>query len=86
MALYPETPFSSISRPCLTSPARSFLNSSFNGTASSRARELRPTALVHPDDAARLGVGDGDVLRLGNGRGTVRLHAKISQATATGQN
>ena len=67
-----------------TSPARSFLNSSFNGTASSRAREGRPTALVHPDDSARLGVGDGDILRLGNGRGTVRLHVRLSEAVRPG--
>ncbi len=64
-----------------TSPARNFLNSSFNGTATSRAREARPTALLHPDDAARLGVEDGDIVRLGNGRGSVRLHAKLSSAT-----
>ncbi len=67
-----------------TSPARSFLNSSFNGTATSRARERRPTALMHPDDAARLGVEDGDIVRLGNGRGSVRLHAKVSQAVRPG--
>ena len=67
-----------------TSPARSFLNSSFNGTATSRAREGRPTALLHPDDAALLRVSDGDVVRLGNGRGSVRLHAKLSEAVRPG--
>jgi anaerobic selenocysteine-containing dehydrogenase len=67
-----------------TSPARSFLNSSFNGTPSSRAREGRPTALVHPQDAARLEVGDGDILRLGNARGSVRVHAKVSEAVRPG--
>jgi anaerobic selenocysteine-containing dehydrogenase len=67
-----------------TSPARNFLNSSFNGTATSRAREGRPTALVHPQDAAQLGLSDGDVLRLGNGRGSVRLHAKITEAVRPG--
>jgi len=67
-----------------TSPARNFLNSSFNGTASSRVREGRPTALVHPSDAAKLGVGDGDVLQLGNGRGWVRLHAKLTERVRPG--
>jgi anaerobic selenocysteine-containing dehydrogenase len=67
-----------------TSPARNFLNSSFNGTATSRAREGRPTALIHPDDAVRLGVEDGDVVRLGNGRGSVRLHAEVSEAVRPG--
>ncbi len=60
-----------------TSPARSFLNSTFNETASSRAREDRPCVCVHPDDAAALGVSDGDKVILGNTRGQVRLHAKL---------
>ena len=67
-----------------TSPARNFLNSSFNGTATSRQREGRPTALVHRDDALALGVADGDVLRLGNARGSVRLHVKLSEAVRPG--
>ncbi|MDE3175475.1 MAG: molybdopterin-dependent oxidoreductase, partial [Pseudomonadota bacterium] len=49
-----------------TSPSRGFLNTSFNGTPGSRAREVRPTALLHRQDAARLGVDDGAILRLGN--------------------
>ncbi len=68
----------------ITSPARNFLNSSFNGTATSRARESRPTALVHPQDAARLGLSDGELLRLGNGRGSVRVHAKLSETVRPG--
>ena len=42
-----------------TSPARNFLNSSFNQTATSLAREGRPTALMHPDDMAGLGLERG---------------------------
>jgi anaerobic selenocysteine-containing dehydrogenase len=67
-----------------TSPARNFLNSSFNQTATSLARERRPTALLHPDDAASLGVTDGDVVRLGNARGTVKLHARLFEGAARG--
>ncbi|HUR43462.1 MAG TPA: molybdopterin oxidoreductase family protein [Aestuariivirga sp.] len=59
-----------------TSPARTFLNSSFNETPSSRKREGRPTVLVHPDDLAALGVADGARLRMGSARGEVTLHAK----------
>ena len=59
-----------------TSPARGYLNSSFNETPTSREREGRPTALIHPDDMARLGLGDGDAIRMGNERGEVRLWAK----------
>ena len=58
-----------------TSPARTFLNSSFNETPSSRKREGRPTVFVHPDDMAALGIIDGDKVRLGSARGTVTLHA-----------
>ena len=60
-----------------TSPARNFLNSSFTETRTSRARENRPTVLIHPDDAQTLSVADGDVVLLGNTRGRTRLHARI---------
>jgi anaerobic selenocysteine-containing dehydrogenase len=60
-----------------TSPARSFLNSTFNETAASVAREGRPMVMMHPDDAGALGVGDGDRVTLGNKRGEVRLHAQL---------
>jgi anaerobic selenocysteine-containing dehydrogenase len=60
-----------------TSPARSFLNSTFNETSSSRVREGRPRVLIHPDDAQAAGVADGDKLVLGNLRGQVRIHAQV---------
>jgi anaerobic selenocysteine-containing dehydrogenase len=61
----------------VAAPARQFLNTSFTETPSSRTREGRPTALIHPEDAARLGVHDGTRLRLGNARGEVVLHARL---------
>jgi anaerobic selenocysteine-containing dehydrogenase len=60
-----------------TSPARGFLNSTFNETPTSLAQEKRPTVMIHPDDAEPLGIGDGDYVVLGNTRGQVRLHAKL---------
>ncbi len=60
-----------------TSPARSFLNSSFTETPSSIKREGRPELLIHPDDAAALGLVDGDRVEIGNPRGEVVLHAKL---------
>ncbi|MEW9807534.1 molybdopterin-dependent oxidoreductase [Mesorhizobium sp. ZMM04-5] len=61
-----------------TSPARSFLNSSFAETQSSRTKEGgRPELLVHPDDAAALGIASGDRVEIGNARGEVVLHAKL---------
>jgi anaerobic selenocysteine-containing dehydrogenase len=58
-----------------TSPARGYLNSSFNETPTSREREGRPTALIHPNDMARLRLSDGDQIRMGNERGEIRLWA-----------
>ncbi len=60
-----------------TSPARGFLNSTFNETPTSIAQEKRPTVLIHPDDAAALAIGDGDYVVLGSTRGEVRLHARL---------
>lgn len=61
----------------VTAPARQFLNTSFTETPTSQKREGRPTALVHPDDAGRLGVVDGGRITLGNERGQVTLHARL---------
>jgi anaerobic selenocysteine-containing dehydrogenase len=60
-----------------TSPARGFLNSTFNETPTSLAQEKRPTVMMHPDDAREAGIGDGDLVALGSTRGEVRLHARL---------
>jgi anaerobic selenocysteine-containing dehydrogenase len=60
-----------------TSPARGFLNSTFNETPTSLAQEQRPTVMIHPDDARACDITDGDYVVLGNKRGEVRLHAKL---------
>jgi anaerobic selenocysteine-containing dehydrogenase len=67
-----------------TSPARNFLNSSFTETPSSRSREQRPEVLINPGDADKLGISDGDVLRLGNERGQTRLHARRFEGVRPG--
>ena len=68
----------------VTAPARQFLNTSFTETPTSRRREGRPTAMLHPADAARLGIAAGDRLRLGNARGEVVLHAAIGEGQQPG--
>ena len=60
----------------VTAPARQFLNSTFTETLTARKREGRPQALISPEDGARFGVGDGALIRLGNARGEVVLHAR----------
>jgi anaerobic selenocysteine-containing dehydrogenase len=59
-----------------TSPARTFLNSTFNETPSSRKREGCPTVFVHPEDLSAYGLIDGDKVKLGSARGQVTLHCK----------
>ncbi|NML74125.1 molybdopterin oxidoreductase family protein [Rhizobium sp. S-51] len=67
-----------------TSPARNFLNSTFAETTTSREKEGRPQVMVNPADAARLSIADGDVVRIGNGRGTLRIHASVTEAVKPG--
>jgi anaerobic selenocysteine-containing dehydrogenase len=75
----PEKPFRLVA-----APARGFLNSSFSETPTSRARERRPTALLHPDDCAALGVAEGDRVELGNERGKVLVHVRPRAGQARG--
>ena len=44
-------------------------------------REERPTALLNPDTMAQLGLADGDLVRIGNERGSVVLHVKARPAS-----
>ena len=67
-----------------TSPARSFLNSTFVETPGSLAREVRPELMLHPDDAAALGLADGDRVEIGNRRGEIVLHAKLAAGQKRG--
>ncbi|OGK97131.1 MAG: hypothetical protein A3D33_20590 [Candidatus Rokubacteria bacterium RIFCSPHIGHO2_02_FULL_73_26] len=68
----------------VAAPARAFLNSTFTETPGSLRREGRPTALLHPDDCAALGVAEGDRLVLGNARGRVTVHARPRAGQARG--
>ena len=59
----------------MAAPARQFLNSTFTEMPTSRKREGRPAALLHPEDLEALGVEPGQAVRLGNVRGSVVVHA-----------
>jgi anaerobic selenocysteine-containing dehydrogenase len=67
-----------------TSPSRSFLNTSFNETPSSQAREGAPTVMIHPMDAASLDISDGDAVTLGNMRGETTLTARLFDGVRRG--
>ncbi len=67
-----------------TSPARSFLNSSFTETPGSLQREGRPTVKIGGDDARALGLADGDRARIGNEQGETILHVEIEDGPRPG--
>ena len=67
-----------------TSPSRSFLNTTFNETPSSQAREGRASVMIHPLDAASLGIGEGDAVTLGNTRGETSLIATLFDGVRRG--
>jgi anaerobic selenocysteine-containing dehydrogenase len=67
-----------------TSPARSFLNSSFTETPGSQRRVGKPSCFVHPRDAAAANIADGDPVVLGNRRGEVELTACIFEGIQPG--
>jgi anaerobic selenocysteine-containing dehydrogenase len=68
----------------VAAPARNFLNTSFTETPTSRRREGRPTALLHPEDAARLGVEEGGLIALANGQGEVVVHVRLAEGMQPG--
>jgi anaerobic selenocysteine-containing dehydrogenase len=75
----PERPFRLVA-----APARTFLNSTFTETPGSLRRERRPTALLHPEDCAALGVAAADRVRLGNDRGQVIVRVEPRQGQQRG--
>jgi anaerobic selenocysteine-containing dehydrogenase len=68
----------------VTAPARSYLNSTFTETPTSRKREQRPTALIHPEDCAALGITTGDRIEVGNARGAIVVHANTFDGVQRG--
>ena len=68
----------------VAAPARQYLNTTFTEMPTSRRKEGRPMALLNPDDAARLGIEPDDLVRLGNQRGTVLVHAGLREGQQPG--
>ena len=60
----------------VAAPARQFLNTSFTETPGSQEREGRPTALIHPDDCQRLGIGAGERVRVGSRQASIVVRAR----------
>lgn len=68
----------------VTAPARHYLNSTFNETATSARRERCPSVMLHPADAAGLGLDDGDIASLGNDRGELSLAVELFDGVQRG--
>ncbi len=67
-----------------TSPARNFLNSSFSETKTSRQKEGRPEVMINPFDAEANGIVSGDLVHIGNVRGDLRIHARVTTEVKPG--
>jgi anaerobic selenocysteine-containing dehydrogenase len=63
----------------VAAPARSYLNTSFTETPSSRAREGRPSVKLHPQTCAVHGLAEGDRLRIGNDLGSIVLPVELAE-------
>jgi anaerobic selenocysteine-containing dehydrogenase len=61
----------------VTGPSRFFLNTTFTETKTSQGLARRPTARLNPDDAVRLGIATGDLVRLGNRQASIAIHAEV---------
>jgi len=68
----------------MTPPARNFLNSSFNNTATSLKKEKKPYLLIHPDDARDHNIVDDGPVLIGNQLGELELSAKMFEGAQKG--
>ncbi|WP_431283135.1 molybdopterin-containing oxidoreductase family protein [Humitalea sp. 24SJ18S-53] len=68
----------------LTAPAYFQPHTAYSGVAFLRKREGEPFCVLHPDDAARRGLVDGQKVRLFNDRATITLVLKIADETLPG--
>jgi anaerobic selenocysteine-containing dehydrogenase len=59
-------------------PALHFLNSSYANLPRHLAAEREPLLDLHPDDAARRAIGDGDLACVYNDRGRVQLRVRVT--------
>jgi anaerobic selenocysteine-containing dehydrogenase len=68
----------------ISPPARNFLNSSFVNVQSLRATEGEPHLDMHPGDAAARQVGNGDMVRIFNDRGSFVAKARVTDRARPG--
>jgi anaerobic selenocysteine-containing dehydrogenase len=61
-----------------------FLNSTFANQHRQHRAHPRPFVVIHPDDASVRGIGDGQLVRVFNDRGTFTVQARVADDTRTG--
>ncbi len=69
---------------CISSPAHSFLNTTFVNVERLRRREGEPTIHIHPEDARARGIVHGQRVRVWNEQGDVILRAVVTEEIAPG--
>ena len=69
---------------CVSPPAHSYLNSTFANLDRFVRREGEPVAILHPEDAARLGVVDEAMVTVHNDLGAVSLRARVVEDVVPG--
>jgi len=68
----------------ISSPAHQFLNSTFVNVTSLRRQAREPECLLHPHDAERRGLRDGEMVVVHNDRGAFTATARISAGIREG--
>jgi anaerobic selenocysteine-containing dehydrogenase len=68
----------------ISPPAHHFLNSTFSAQPVFVRREGEPSLTIHPDDAARRGIADGQMIRTFNDRGSFLAKAHVSDTARPG--
>ena len=68
----------------LTAPGYFQAHTAFSGVGFLREREGKPFCVLHPEDAAKRGLADGDEVRLFNDRGEIGLMLQVSDEVQPG--
>jgi anaerobic selenocysteine-containing dehydrogenase len=65
-------------------PSKHFLNSTFGAVPTMVARARRPTLLINPQEAAKRGISDGDMVTVGSDTGEISLYADVTDDAPPG--
>ena len=68
----------------ISSPAHQFLNTTFVNVTSLRRQAREPECLLHPRDAERRGIAEGDAVVVHNDRGAFAARARVSDGIREG--